>query len=94
MVHTYEVGTRAWQPDPTEGWVASEVTEKVVDGEKVKLVFTLENGEVSRGTELCLRKKSSYVEIIGLIMLCLYRRKLPRRLCRSWIRTQMKSCRL
>lgn len=47
MVHTYEVGTRAWQPDPTEGWIASEVTEKVVDGEKVKLVFTLENGEVS-----------------------------------------------
>ncbi|KAJ5641570.1 hypothetical protein N7490_005570 [Penicillium lividum] len=45
MAHTYEVGTRAWQPDPTEGWVASEVKEKLVDGEKVQLVFELENGE-------------------------------------------------
>ncbi|GES66988.1 class V myosin [Aspergillus terreus] len=45
MAHIYEVGTRAWQPDPTEGWVASEVTEKLVDGDKVQLVFTLENGE-------------------------------------------------
>lgn len=46
MAHIYEVGTRAWQPDPTEGWVASEVKEKLVDGEKVQLVFELENGEV------------------------------------------------
>ncbi|GAB1212039.1 hypothetical protein ATERTT37_001166 [Aspergillus terreus] len=46
MAHIYEVGTRAWQPDPTEGWVASEVTEKLVDGDKVQLVFTLENGEM------------------------------------------------
>jgi myosin-5 len=46
MAHNYEVGTRAWQPDPTEGWVASEVTEKLVDGDKVQLVFALENGEV------------------------------------------------
>ncbi|KAJ5539178.1 hypothetical protein N7513_007510 [Penicillium frequentans] len=45
MAHIYEVGTRAWQPDPTEGWVASEVKEKLVDGEKVQLVFELENGE-------------------------------------------------
>ncbi|KAB8077996.1 P-loop containing nucleoside triphosphate hydrolase protein [Aspergillus leporis] len=45
MAHNYEVGTRAWQPDPTEGWVASEVTEKLVDGDKVQLVFALENGE-------------------------------------------------
>ncbi|KAJ5928003.1 hypothetical protein N7466_006959 [Penicillium verhagenii] len=45
MAHTYEVGTRAWQPDPTEGWVASEVKDKLVDGEKVQLVFELENGE-------------------------------------------------
>jgi hypothetical protein len=43
----YDVGTRAWQQDPTEGWVASEVTKKTVNGESVKLVFTLENGEVS-----------------------------------------------
>lgn len=47
MAHSFEVGTRAWQPDQTEGWVASEVVEKVVDGDKVKLVFSLENGEVS-----------------------------------------------
>ena len=46
MAHNYEVGTRAWQPDPTEGWVASEVKEKLVDGDKVKLVFLLENEEV------------------------------------------------
>lgn len=42
----YNVGTKAWQTDPTEGWVASEVEQKIVDGEKVKLVFKLENGEV------------------------------------------------
>lgn len=47
MAHNYEVGTRAWQPDPTEGWIASEVTERTVDGDNVSLVFTLENGEVS-----------------------------------------------
>ena len=46
MSHTYDVGTKAWQPDPTEGWVASEVTQKLVDGEHVKLVFSLANGEV------------------------------------------------
>lgn len=53
MAHNYEVGTRAWQPDPTEGWVASEVKEKLVDGDKVKLVFLLENEEV------CLSKASA-----------------------------------
>ena len=47
MASYYGVGTKAWQPDQTEGWVASEVTQKVVDGERVKLVFRLENGEVS-----------------------------------------------
>ena len=46
MSHTYEVGTQAWQPDSTEGWVASEVEQKIVDGDNVKLVFLLENGEV------------------------------------------------
>ncbi|OOF92273.1 hypothetical protein ASPCADRAFT_153869 [Aspergillus carbonarius ITEM 5010] len=45
MVHNYEVGTRAWQPDPTEGWVASEVKEKLVEGDKVQLIFLMENGE-------------------------------------------------
>jgi myosin V len=46
MANNYEVGTAAWQPDSTEGWVASEVKEKNVDGDKVTLVFALENGEV------------------------------------------------
>lgn len=46
MSHTYDVGTKAWQPDQTEGWVASEVEQKVVDGDNVKLVFALESGEV------------------------------------------------
>jgi myosin-5 len=46
MAHIYDLGTRAWQPDTTEGWVASEVTDKQIAGDKVKLVFTLENGEV------------------------------------------------
>ncbi|KAK5135961.1 hypothetical protein LTR08_004419 [Meristemomyces frigidus] len=45
MAHMYDVGTKAWQPDPTEGWVASEVTERKVKGDKVMLVFMLENGE-------------------------------------------------
>ncbi len=47
MAHSYDVGTRAWQPDPTEGWVASEVESKTVDGDRVKLVFRLDNGEVN-----------------------------------------------
>ena len=47
MTSYYDVGTRAWQPDQTEGWVASEVTKKMVHGDNVKLVFTLEDGEVS-----------------------------------------------
>lgn len=46
MAHSYDVGTRAWQPDTTEGWISSEVTEKVVEGDDVTLVFQLENGEV------------------------------------------------
>ena len=46
MAHTYEVGTRAWQPDPTEGWISSEVQKKTIDGDKVKLIFELANGEV------------------------------------------------
>ena len=47
MASAYEVGTRAWQPDAAEGWVASELVNKTVDGSKVKLTFQLENGEVS-----------------------------------------------
>jgi myosin-5 len=46
MVQNYDVGTKAWQPDPTEGWVASELVDRVVDSSQVKLVFQLENGEV------------------------------------------------
>jgi hypothetical protein len=45
MASAYEVGTRAWQPDTAEGWVASELINKTVDGSKVKLTFQLENGE-------------------------------------------------
>ncbi|KAK4656569.1 Myosin type-2 heavy chain 1 [Podospora pseudocomata] len=45
MSESYDVGTRAWQPDATEGWVASEVVKKTVDGDKVKLIFRLENDE-------------------------------------------------
>ncbi|CBY01055.1 hypothetical protein LEMA_P021850.1 [Plenodomus lingam JN3] len=46
MAHIYDIGTRAWQPDTTEGWVASEVVDKQIAGEKVTLVFKLDNGEV------------------------------------------------
>ena len=46
MVHGFEVGTRAWQPDQSEGWVASEVTSKKINGDKVVLIFKLDNGEV------------------------------------------------
>lgn len=46
MSSDYDVGTRAWQPDAEEGWVASEVIKKQVDGDKVILTFKLENGEV------------------------------------------------
>ena len=46
MAHNYDVGTGAWQPDPTEGWVASEVESKKIQGDKVMLVFQLANGEV------------------------------------------------
>lgn len=45
MSSNYDVGTRAWQPDAAEGWVASEVTKKQVDGDNVILTFKLENGE-------------------------------------------------
>lgn len=47
MAHNYDVGTKAWQPDVTEGWVASEVISKTANGDKVSLVFSLANGEVS-----------------------------------------------
>lgn len=46
MAHNYDVGTKAWQPDAAEGWVASEVTSKTANGDKIILVFELANGEV------------------------------------------------
>jgi len=46
MAHIYETGTRAWQPDPTDGWIGSELVDKKIEGDKVKLVFQCENGEV------------------------------------------------
>ena len=48
MATLYDVGTRAWQPDPTEGWVASQVEKKQIDGDKVTLVFQLDGGEVGK----------------------------------------------
>ncbi|KAI9746521.1 MAG: Myosin type-2 heavy chain 1 [Claussenomyces sp. TS43310] len=45
MAHNYDIGTKAWQPDATEGWVASEVVSKSQDADKVILVFQLANGE-------------------------------------------------
>ncbi|TGO63939.1 hypothetical protein BOTNAR_0094g00160 [Botryotinia narcissicola] len=45
MAHNYEIGTKAWQPDTTEGWVASELVSKTLNGDKYTLVFQLENGE-------------------------------------------------
>lgn len=52
MSENYDVGTRAWQPDPTEGWVASEVVKKTVDGNKVTLIFDCDNGEVRSSQQL------------------------------------------
>lgn len=59
MAHIYDLGTRAWQPDTTEGWVASEVTDKQIAGDKVKLVFTLENGEVRTPTGMILMQDTA-----------------------------------
>ena len=56
MAATYNVGTKAWQPDATEGWVASEVEQKNLDGDKVTLVFQLANGEVCPLQESLLQK--------------------------------------
>jgi myosin-5 len=46
MAHNYDIGTKAWQPDVTDGWVASEVVSRTGDGDKIILVFKLANGEV------------------------------------------------
>jgi len=55
MAETYDVGTRAWQPDATDGWVASEVVKKNIQGSKVILEFKLENGEVYLVLDTLLR---------------------------------------
>lgn len=60
MAHAYEVGTRAWQPDAAEGWVASEVVDKQVHGDKVVLVFKLANGEVPALTLTPLRANADH----------------------------------
>ncbi|KEY66548.1 hypothetical protein S7711_08051 [Stachybotrys chartarum IBT 7711] len=45
MASVYDVGTKAWQPDAAEGWVASELISKTINGDKATLVFQLDNGE-------------------------------------------------
>lgn len=65
MAHIYEVGTRAWQPDPTEGWLASEVKEKLVDGENVQLVFELENGEVRVLDAVVWMRRSRFHQVLA-----------------------------
>ena len=52
MAHIFDVGTRAWQPDAAEGWIASEVEQKQVNGDKARLLFRLENGEVCRHLDM------------------------------------------
>lgn len=74
MAHSYDVGTRAWQSDPTEGWVASEVQERLVDGDKIKLIFALENGEV------CALRSPYQARRSWADLLCLSRPRQSRRL--------------
>ena len=60
MAHNYDVGTKAWQPDVTEGWVASEVVSKTERDGKIKLVFQLANGEVRSKNCFFSRGKAVY----------------------------------
>lgn len=69
MAHSYDVGTRAWQPDATEGWVASEVEAKNIQGDKVKLVFLLATGEV------CVAFRPRFLKTISIVHGLLHRRK-------------------
>ena len=62
MAHSYDVGTKAWQPDANEGWVASEVEQKLVNGDQVKLVFKLENGEVRWTAAMRILDKSIFAD--------------------------------
>lgn len=45
MAHTYNIGTGAWVQDPQEGWVASKVISKSVDGTTAALVFEITSGD-------------------------------------------------
>lgn len=79
MSHTYDVGTKAWQPDTTEGWVASEVEQKIVDGENVTLVFALENGEVCWRTRVPQRPNLHHeLTMYAILRAKRSRRHLPR----------------
>ncbi|KAH8664322.1 P-loop containing nucleoside triphosphate hydrolase protein [Xylariales sp. PMI_506] len=51
MSASYDVGTRAWQPDATEGWVASEVVKKTIDGSKVILEFKFDSNDEIKKVE-------------------------------------------
>ena len=46
MAHHYDVGTKAWQPCQEEGWIASEVVEKEILEDVVRITFRLETGHV------------------------------------------------
>ncbi|KAE9974102.1 hypothetical protein BLS_000607 [Venturia inaequalis] len=41
----YQIGTEAWVQTKDNDWIAAKVESKVVDGDKVKLTFLLDNGE-------------------------------------------------
>lgn len=51
MAHTYNLETGAWIQDVKDGWIASKVFDKSIDGDKVKLVFEITSGE--REGEVC-----------------------------------------
>ena len=94
MASAYEVGTRAWQPDAAEGWVASELINKSVDGPKAKLVFQLENGEVRKPAAPPSRMASRPSQLLRRPLLTLPRRKqsrCPSRRCRA---IHIPTCRL
>jgi myosin heavy subunit len=65
MAHIYDVGTRAWQPDEKEGWVASEVSDKVIEGDKVKLIFQLEDGSVCKPTPRHMAMEESVLRALA-----------------------------
>jgi hypothetical protein len=70
MSESYEVGTRAWQPDQTDGWVPSEVEQKLIQGDKVRLVFRLENGEVCKLLLYMALSQRAYVNALAPVAMC------------------------